>query len=424
MIKIATTLTGQVHGLNKNYKFVFTLLFLITFSCAPLKPLGVPEPTQAPKSTDTSKTTPKQIPKEQEHKPIDKPPEKLTDDTPIIYKQTIDVGIDLNKKSVVIECPEKKWEFKAGSSLQKTEIETKGGCKYANKTYRGSFIVISINNSITVVNRLSIEDYLKGVVPYEIGKLKQDGFEALKAQAIAARTYSYKNLESRKSLGFDVYADTRDQVYNGKDGEDSLVNEAILTTKDLVIKYNGSLIEAFYHSTCGGITDSPEVWNQESKPYLVSVSDSSEGRAFCSNSKYTNWEEKFSNAELAGLFQKNLTNAKADKNFSFSKVEQIIVTEKFGSGRIKRLVVFTNNGSFEVYGDRVRWLFAKNGKILPSSKFVISQNKTDLTINGSGYGHGIGMCQMGAIERAKQGQSFEEILKAYYTNVKIESITD
>jgi stage II sporulation protein D len=355
--------------------------------------------------------------------PVPKPADTVKADTAI--RQIIDVGVGFEKKSATIECPEKKWEFKAGTN-GKTEIETQGSCKYAGKTYRGNWAVLSTDSSITVINRLSIEDYLKGVVPHEIGKLKQEEFEALKAQAVAARTYAYHHLNSRKSQGFDVYADTRDQVYSGSDDEDPLVNEAIFATRNFVIKYNGNLIEAFYHSTCGGKTDSPEVWGQESKPYLVSVVDSvldsSKGRAFCELSKYTSWEEKFTKAELAGLFQKNMANARADKTFSFGKVEQIFITEKFPSGRIKRLVVFTDKGSFEIFGDRVRWLFAKNGKILPSAMFKISQEKNDFILKGSGFGHGIGMCQFGVISRAREGQKFDEILKAYYTGVSVEEM--
>jgi stage II sporulation protein D len=83
--------------------------------------------------------------------------------------------------------------------------------------------------------------------------------------------------------------------------------------------------------------------------------------------------------------------------------------------------VFTDKGSFEVFGDRVRWLFSRNGKILPSSWFSITQDISGLTLSGSGFGHGIGMCQMGARARAAEGQTFEEILKAYYTGVNIEN---
>jgi stage II sporulation protein D len=390
-------------------KFLLPFIFLL-FACAPLRSLG---PVEEAPST---------LPEKKDEPPLPKPVVPDTTEKQLIEK-TIDVGVGFEKNSAIIECPEKKWEFKIGTA-GKTEIETKGDCIYAGKTYRGNWIVLFADTGLTIINRLDTEDYLRGVVPHEIGKLNKDGFEALKAQAVAARTYAYSHLGSRKSQGFDVYADTRDQVYNGKNDEDSIVNEAILATKNLVIKYNGNLIEAYYHSTCGGRTESSEVWEHDSKPYLASVNDSADGNAFCELSKYIKWEEKFSKTELVNLFQKNAANAKVDKIFSFSKIEQILITEKFPSGRMKRIVVFTDNGSFEVFGDKVRWLFQRSGKILPSALLSISQNGNDYAISGSGFGHGIGMCQFGVIARAKTGQKFDEILKAYYTGVSIEAITN
>jgi stage II sporulation protein D len=345
---------------------------------------------------------------------------RKTGDAQKSERHIINVGIGIKKEFAAIECPEKKWEFKANSNLGETEIETEGNCKYDDKIYRGRWTVLSADSGLTIINTLPIEDYLKGLVPHEIGNLKRDEMEALKAQAIAARTYAYHHLDSRKSQGFDIYADTRDQVYNGKAEEDSLANEAISATAGLVIKYNGDLIEAYYHSTCGGRTESAEIWGQEGKPYLVPVSDSANGKAFCEFSKYIKWEEIFNGEELVSLFQKNALDARADKTFSFSKIEQIIVTEKFPGGRAKRLVVFTDKGSFEVFGDRIRRLFAREGKFLPSIPLGISQNKNIFTVTGSGYGHGIGMCQMGTRARAKEGQTFEKILKTYYTGVSIE----
>jgi len=388
------------------FKFLFAFaLSFIFFACAPLRPIGPPSEFPAPP------TEPKPHSKTEPEVPAPKDYEK---------RYIIDVGIAFEKNSATIECPNKKWEFKAKAELGKHELQTDGDCIYAGKAYRGSWAVLSTDSGLAVINSLPVEDYLKGVVPHEIGRLKRNELEALKAQAVAARTYAYRHLGSRKSQGFDVYADTRDQVYNGKNDEDSLTNEAILATSGLVIKYNGNLIEAYYHSTCSGKTDSPEVWDSENKSYLVSVSDSANGKVFCGFSKYMNWEEKFTKAELRNLFQKNMENAKADKIFSFDKVEQIFIIEKFSSGRVKRLVVFTDKGSFEIFGDRTRWLFQRDGKILPSALFSISREKDNFIITGSGFGHGIGMCQIGVIARARDGQKFENILKAYYTDVSIE----
>jgi stage II sporulation protein D len=261
--------------------------------------------------------------------------------------------------------------------------------------------VLSTDSGFAVINTLPIEDYLKGVVPHEIGALKEDAFEALKAQAVAARTYAYAHLGSRKSQGFDVFADTRDQVYNGSKEENSLVNKAIESTSGIVIKYNENLIEAFYHSTCGGKTEGTEVWGQVSRPYLLSVSDSANGKAYCEASKYMSWSETFTKAEL--------------------KAENILIIEKFPSSRVKNLVVFAKDSSYEIVGDKTRWFFTKNGKILPSSLFTIKNNGDSFTVEGSGFGHGIGMCQFGVIARARAGQKFDEILKAYYSGVSVDS---
>ncbi|MCL2260547.1 MAG: SpoIID/LytB domain-containing protein [Fibromonadales bacterium] len=381
------------------------LLALIFAACAPLRPLG-PEGDSAPVPEPTPTPTPKPPPAPEQPIPV----------------HIINVGIGFEKDLAVIECPEKKWEFKAGADLGRKEIETNGDCKYGGKVYRGQWAVLSTDSGLAIINVVYIEDYLKGVVPHEIGRLKRDEIEALKAQAIAARTYAYSHLGSRKSQGFDIYADVRDQVYGGKAEEDSIVNEAITATAGLVIKYEDKLIEAYYHSTCGGRTESSEVWGQEGKPYLQPISDSAGGKAFCELSRYMEWKDTFNRTELVALFQKNAADARADKIFPFSRVEQILVTEKFPGGRVKRMVVFTDKGSFEVFGDRARRLFARDGKFLPGSLFTIAQSGNTFTITGSGYGHGIGMCQMGTRARAKAGQSFEEILKAYYTGVQIQLI--
>ncbi|MCL1967806.1 MAG: SpoIID/LytB domain-containing protein [Fibromonadales bacterium] len=391
------------------FKFLFGFWVLILFACAPLRPVGpqgeFPVPPAEPEPS--SKTEPETEPRIQPPRDYER-------------RYIIDVGIAFEKKAATIECPNKKWEFKAKAQLGKQEIQSDGDCSYAGKAYRGKWSVLSTDSGIAVINSLPVEDYLKGVVPYEIGRLKQGEIEALKAQAVAARTYAYHHLGSRKSQGFDVYADTRDQVYNGKNDEDPVTNEAIAATSGLVIKNNGNLIEAYYHSTCSGRTDSPEVWDSGNRPYLVSVSDSVNGRVYCGLSKYINWEEKFTKAELGKLFPKNMVAAKVENVFPFSKVEQVFITEKFPSGRVKRLVVFTDKGSFEVFGDRTRWIFQRDGRALPSALFSLSREKDNFTIRGSGFGHGIGMCQMGVIARAREGQKFEEILKAYYTDVSIE----
>jgi stage II sporulation protein D len=290
------------------------------------------------------------------------------------------------------------------------------------KSYRGDLVLKAENTGITVVNVVPMESYLRGVVPHEIGKLGPEGLEAAKAQAVAARTYAVKHRGSRKTQGFDIYADTRDQVYEGTAGEDSLASRAIEATAGEIITYQGEPITAFYHSTCAGRTETPGIWGQPEIPYLKPVSDlNPEGRPWCEASKYMQWEVSFSGAELVSGVQANFANAKAAGVQKFGKINKVFVAERSASGRVARLVIETDKGTIEAKGDRTRQLFRKDEKLLPSDWYEVSKNGDIWTVKGKGYGHGIGMCQMGARARSAAGQNYKEILKAYYTGVEVES---
>jgi stage II sporulation protein D len=123
------------------------------------------------------------------------------------------------------------------------------------------------------------------------------------------------------------------------------------------------------------------------------------------------------------MFQKNFKEARAEGKSNFSGIQQFEIKSKFPSGRIHELEVLTNKGIFTVKGDKIRWLFKEGSKILPSAKFTIEKNGKVWVIDGSGFGHGIGMCQMGARARAKAGQNFKEILEAYYPGAKLQCVS-
>src|SRR5690606_14381439 len=149
-----------------------------------------------------------------------------------------------------------------------------GFLRIAGQPYRGTATVRTPRpGRVTVVNEVDMEQYLLGVVPYEIGRVGPELLEASKAQAVAARTYAYRYLGRRASLGFDVFATVEDQVYGGAEGEHPPVSEAVLATAGEILTYRGEPIEAFYHSTCAGQTAAiEEVWPQEApRPYLISV---------------------------------------------------------------------------------------------------------------------------------------------------------
>lgn len=299
-----------------------------------------------------------------------------------------------------------------------------GYVKIFNKRYRGS-IKLSINSSgkLIVINFLSMEDYLKGVVPHEIGTLKDWAKEAIKAQAIAARTYAYKHLNSRRSRGFDMYADTRDQMYLGLDGEYELSNKSIEETANIVMQYNGVMINAYYHSTCGGKTATMKVWQKNDLPYLKEVLDfDANNQPWCKVSGYTTWEWAWTNKQLVEIANKYLSTANPSRIVKIKSIDDIKFTLLSPMGRIDELKLYTDKGVIIIKGDKTRWLLrsaSNHSKILPSAWFVIKKTESGYVANGRGLGHGIGMCQMGARGRARAGQTFDTILKAYYTGVDL-----
>ena len=286
--------------------------------------------------------------------------------------------------------------------------------------YNGEFIVSANGNKLNAINVIDIEDYLRGVVPYEIGKLDESKFEALKAQAVAARTYAYKHFGSRVAQGFDVYADTRDQVYKGLHSATALTDKAVRETEGVVMTYNGEFITAYYHSTCGGETEGVVTWGRPDHPYLKNKPDlRPDGTPWCRESNYTEWTREFTEDELRDLFQINAKEAKANVP-SFSSIKSMHIQDTLKSGRIHTLVIETNNGSFTAKADKIRWLFKHGGTILPSSFFRIHKNGNDWILKGKGFGHGVGLCQMGARARAQAGQSYIQILTHYYPGITLE----
>ena len=311
--------------------------------------------------------------------------------------------------------------FKATSSSASDCIAIATDKSGLNKAcYNGEFIVTANGNKLNAINVIDIEDYLRGVVPYEIGKLDESKFEALKAQAVAARTYAYKHFGSRVAQGFDVYADTRDQVYKGLHSATELTDKAVRETDGVVMTYNGEFITAYYHSTCGGETEGVVTWGRPDHPYLKNKPDlRPDGTPWCRESNYTEWTREFTEDELRDLFQINAKEAKANVP-SFSSIKSMHIQDTLKSGRIHTLVIETNNGSFTAKADKIRWLFKRGGTILPSSFFRIHKNGNEWILKGKGFGHGVGLCQMGARARAQAGQSYIQILTHYYPGITLE----
>lgn len=297
---------------------------------------------------------------------------------------------------------------------------------FEQQTYRGAFILFSEKKrTFSVVNSLEVEEYLRGVVPLEIGKLTADGLEALKAQAVAARTYTYQRISEQLTSTYDLYPTTADQVYGGVNVEYRDADLAIRLTKNLILVYNNSVAVAYYHSTCGGTTANIEdVWkNKPPLPYLRSESDrDSQGNAYCSNSKYFKWEELWTKDKFASNICLGLKAVEPKVQFK-GPVENVHVNATFGCGRVRECTITGSNWKYDCGGDIIRTVFRRpvtGNPILRSANFMItSSDSKGIRMQGSGYGHGVGMCQSGAIGRARSGQNFESILSAYYRGIKI-----
>jgi stage II sporulation protein D len=294
--------------------------------------------------------------------------------------------------------------------------------------YRGSLIVAgreAITQALTLVNYIAVEDYLRGVLPLEMGKRGWVEAEALKAQAVAARTYAYKHIsDNRGDQPFDVVRTIADQVYGGADAETAETDSAVTATAGLVLTWHGSLADAYYHSTCGGATAGvDEAWGRQAREYLSSRSDlAPDGRAYCSFSPSFTWEESWDADDLSRIMHTTARQAVPGSRFS-GRLKAILVDERFGSGRIKTCRLVGTGGSVECGSDRLRSVLRRknaSGDILRSANFTVVKNGPHtFTLHGRGYGHGVGMCQMGAIGRARQGQDFEQILRAYFTGAEL-----
>jgi len=322
---------------------------------------------------------------------------------------------------------------------------------------RGEVVVFPNRDGrgLTVVNVVELEAYLRGVVPWEIGRHGRDAVAALAAQAVAARTYTVSHLGAREALGFDLWAGIRDQVYRGAADEDPVCNDAIAGTAGQVLIHAGEPITAYYSSTCGGITSQiEEVWPRRPELYLVSHPDrpTDGGEVFCAGAKYFHWQESWSGKQLESILARTLPryvkymsnseratwagpafspHQRGDDPGRPGPLRGIAVVRLTRSGRVAQLDITTAAGIYHLRGDRVRWvLVPASGKpaILRSARFELTVEMAGdrvrrVTAHGGGYGHGVGLCQVGALQMARSGYGVEAILSHYYPGATLTSFT-
>ncbi len=316
---------------------------------------------------------------------------------------------------------------------------------YEGKRYRGDLLITPNNGSLLVVNRLGVESYLRGVVPLEIGERKAGEEAAVEAQAVAARSYSYIRMAESGSRGFDMYGSIQDQAYGGVDAEKPMSDAAVTATRDMVLRYAGRIISTPYHSTCGGSTAAmSEVWwRQSDKPYLQPVSDRIPGTDsfYCDPSPRFRWTASFDANQLQTVLEKYIgtvtpgsepsVSAAGAQRVPLGRITGFRVEGRTRSDRVSAVSIQTERGNYVVRGNDVRFIMRTPAGSLLNSTYFTAETTTDrsggiasLVLRGGGYGHGIGMCQWGAIGRARAGQDYRTILTTYYPGTTVSRVSE
>lgn len=338
--------------------------------------------------------------------------------------------------------------------------------KVDENRYRDYITFLNNDNNILIINHIHMENYLLGVVPKEIAA--SSPVDALRAQAVVARSYTYANLNKHIDEGYNLCTSTHCQVYGGYEWEKPSTNQAVIDTYGEYIVYDGQIASAFYHSNSGGHTESSEdVWGGN-LPYLVGIED-----RFSMNTNNSTWSLSLSPRDLGDKLKAN--------GIDIGEVKDLQILDTSDSDRVETIKIVGSYGDQIISGDKLRsiigttnlksTLFSINKDGLSSSKNVYiidgssqgarevslsgmyildgnnnktvnrsvsnrirgDANTTDLEgtigieptafkFEGKGYGHGVGMSQYGAIEMANLGYNYEEIIKHYYSGVEIINI--
>jgi stage II sporulation protein D len=301
------------------------------------------------------------------------------------------------------------------------------------KRYRGEALVLFGSTGVTIVNRLPLESYLPSVVALELGFRNPSDRQAVMAQAVAARTYALRYRGRREALGFDVFPTDADQVYGGVEAEKPEVTDAATRTVGRILTWHGEPIQALFHSTCGWSTEAAgQVFqNGEPAPYLRAVSDRS-GRGqdgyYCAISPRFRWREEWDGATLNAILARTLPAVLGGRASNLGRVTDVRISRTTPSGRAAELVIETTGGAFTVPQGRIREVLRPAAdRQLNSTGIQLHVDKQGgelvrVVAAGAGYGHGVGMCQFGAVGRARAGWDYRRILATYYHGTTLERV--
>jgi len=315
-----------------------------------------------------------------------------------------------------------------GKNLKTTVTAYKGGILLAGKTFNLAKIVLSINEPdvaiingrkfrgnirfikkdnlhLLVVNQINLEDYIKGILYHESSHYWP--IEALKAQAIASRTYAVYQMQENSAKDFDVTSDVYSQVYGGSTSERYRTNKAVEETRGLIVTYQDKPIPAYFHATCAGHTEDASVlWKTDLAPLKGVACD------FCKESPHYNWHYVI----FIGELREELKNA----GYNLGMIKEIQILGRNNSGRVTELNLVTDRNELKIPAKDLRNIVGPD--LIRSTKFNVSIEGQDAIFEGTGWGHGVGLCQWGAYFMAKQGWGAKKILQYYYPGTDVKTL--
>jgi len=274
------------------------------------------------------------------------------------------------------------------------------------RRYRGKVIVQKKELSLEIINQLPLEEYLYGVIDWEISTSWP--LKSIEVQAIVARTYALKKIKNprAKDEGYHLSNTTKDQIYEGVEAETPVGIKAINLTRGKILTYKGELANAYYHACCGGYTaSSKDVWGED-LAYLQAKPDK-----FCGESPYYDWELVMDVEELEKILKEG--------GHPSGKIYRIEPTSFDEGGRVREVCIEHREGKIYLKGTEFRRLVGPN--CIKSTLFKVKRWANYFIFTGQGWGHGVGMCQWGAKRMAEEGHSIEEILEFYYPGTRIET---
>lgn len=301
------------------------------------------------------------------------------------------------------------------SLASETRLVPRGGglIRVGRNLHRGALILrLDPGQTVTVVEELGIEDYIEGILPHEMDP--DWPLEALKAQAVVARTFAYANRGKFRKDGFDLTADTRSQVYRGLTDVNERVREAVRSTRGEVLGWDGRLLPVYYHSCCGGRTQSAaDAWGGVpglSPRPLRGVKD-----PWCAGSPHMRWTAYFSWPDVMAAVERRRRLP--------GPLKALRIGRRDVAGYVRSFVARVGRDDHDVRASDLRaGLGEADMKSVRVHKVLLRKKGVEFV--GSGFGHGVGLCQWGARAQAQKGRSYESILSFYFPGSELSEVVE